>query len=249
MNSYDAGGAGASRPIFSISAVARMVSIPVATIRTWEERYGLVVPDRNASGHRLYRRDQVEQLRFVHERMAEGLTAADAHRLLAEWLDQQQPERSGPVQPGPAVPVPPDPEVPVPPGQPVPAAGGQVAVLLAERDPYAAELQEHYLTTEGFEVEVALSGEEALGTLAARPPAVAVIELLISGGTGLQLCRVVKQHGVPVIVTSVLRSCDQALDAGADVFLAKPLDPTRLAAAIRDLLGLSRQPRRQEAAS
>ena len=166
MNSYDAGGAGASRPIFSISAVARMVSIPVATIRTWEERYGLVVPGRNASGHRLYRRDQVEQLRFVHERMAEGLTAADAHRLLAEWLDQQQPERSGPVQPGP--------EVPAQLGQPVPAAGGRVAVLLAERDPYAAELQEHYLTTEGFEVEVALSGEEALGTLAARPPAVAV---------------------------------------------------------------------------
>jgi CheY-like chemotaxis protein len=236
MKSSDAGGAGAPRPIFSISAVARMLGIPVATIRTWEDRYGLVVPDRNASGHRLYRRDQIEQLRFVHDRMAEGQSTADAHRLLAEWLDHAPPERPDPV--------------PAAAPQRAHPAVGQVAVLLAERDPYAAELQEHYLTSEGFAVEVALSGEEALGTLAASPPAVAIIEILISGGTGLDLCRAVKQHGVPVIATSVLQSRDQALDAGADVFLAKPLDPAHLTAAVRDLLGLSRQQRsRQEATS
>jgi DNA-binding transcriptional MerR regulator len=242
MNSFDAGGAGVPRPIFSISAVARMLGVPVATIRTWEDRYGVVVPDRNASGHRLYRRDQVEQLRFVQDRMAEGLSAADAHRLLAERLDQQPPERADPVQPGPAI----SPQ----PGQAERTAGHQVAVLLAERDPYAAELQEQHLTTEGFAVEVALTEQEALGALATRPPAVAVIEILISGGTGLDLCRAVKQHGVPVIATSVLRSHDEALGAGADAFLAKPLDPAHLAAAIRDLLGLSpRQRPRQEAAS
>ena len=38
-----------SRPIYSISAVARMVGVPVATLRTWEDRYTLVVPERNAS--------------------------------------------------------------------------------------------------------------------------------------------------------------------------------------------------------
>ncbi|HEY2308751.1 MAG TPA: MerR family transcriptional regulator, partial [Streptosporangiaceae bacterium] len=75
-----------SRPIYSISAVARMVGVPVATLRTWEERYALVVPDRNASGHRLFNRAQVEQLRLVKTRMAEGLSAADAHRLLAERI-------------------------------------------------------------------------------------------------------------------------------------------------------------------
>jgi DNA-binding transcriptional MerR regulator len=237
MKSSDAGGAGAPRPIFSISAVARMLGIPVATIRTWEDRYGLVVPDRNPSGHRLYRRDQIEQLRFVQDRMAEGLSAADAHRLLAEWLDQAPQERLGPA-----------PAAPAAPAQRGHAAAGQVAVLLAERDPYAAELQEHYLTSEGFAVEVVLTGEDALGALAARPPAVAVIELLISGGTGLDLCRAVKQHGVPVIATSVLRSRDQALGAGADVFLAKPLDPAHLSAAVKDILGLSgQQGPRQEA--
>ncbi|HEY7362393.1 MAG TPA: MerR family transcriptional regulator, partial [Streptosporangiaceae bacterium] len=75
-----------SRPIYSISAVARMVGVPVATLRTWEERYALVVPARNTSGHRLFSRGQVEQLGFVKSRMAEGMSAADAHRLLAEQM-------------------------------------------------------------------------------------------------------------------------------------------------------------------
>lgn len=239
MKSFDAAGTGTARPILSISAVARMLGVPVATIRTWEDRYGLVVPDRNASGHRLYSRDQLEQLRFAHARMAEGLSAADAHRLLAEWLDRR-PEQAGP----------PEQASPEQAGPPAPAVSPQVAVLLAERDPYTAELQEHFLRTEGFDVEVVLSGEAALGALTVRPPAVAIIELLISGGTGLDLCRSFKRHGVPVIAASVLRSRDQALEAGADAFLGKPLDPAQLASAIRELLSMSPQLRpEQEAAS
>ena len=68
-----------------------MLGVPVATIRTWEDRYRLVVPDRNASGHRLYRRGQVEQLRFVRARMTERASAADAHRLLAEQIEAGAP--------------------------------------------------------------------------------------------------------------------------------------------------------------
>jgi DNA-binding transcriptional MerR regulator len=240
MKSFDAAGTGTARPILSISAVARMLGVPVATIRTWEDRYGLVVPDRNASGHRLYSRDQVEQLRFAHARMAEGLSAADAHRLLAEWLDQQPEQQPGPPEQA-------SPEQARP---PTPAVPAQVAVLLAERDPYTAELQEHFLRIEGFDIDVVLTGEAALGALTVRPPAVAIIDLLISGGTGLDLCRSFKQHGVPVIAASVLQSRDQALEAGADAFLGKPLDPAQLASAIRDLLGMSPQLRpEQEAAS
>ena len=61
-----------------------MLGIPVATIRNWEERYGTIVPERSPGGHRLYSRDQVEQLRFIAAEVARGLSAADAHRLLAE---------------------------------------------------------------------------------------------------------------------------------------------------------------------
>jgi DNA-binding transcriptional MerR regulator len=191
-----------------------MVGLPVATIRTWEERYGLVVPDRNESGHRLYSRAQVEQLKFVTSRTAAGLSAADAHRLLAEQLQS---------------------------GRPVAAAAGQdrLLILLAEPDPYAADYQEYFLKTEGFDVEMALSEETARKSLAQKPPSLAVIELLISGGSGLSLCGYFKEReDVPVIAVSVLECRDEAMEAGADAFLLKPLDSLQLASTIRDLLGL-----------
>ena len=57
--------ASADRGVYSIGAVARMLEIPAATIRNWEERYVTIVPERSPGGHRLYSREQVEQLRFI----------------------------------------------------------------------------------------------------------------------------------------------------------------------------------------
>jgi DNA-binding transcriptional MerR regulator len=70
--------------IFSIGAVGRMLDLPPATIRTWETRYGLVVPQRTTGGQRLYTREQVDELRFLKEAIGRGARPADAHRLLAE---------------------------------------------------------------------------------------------------------------------------------------------------------------------
>ncbi len=204
------------RPVYSISAVARMVGVPVATLRTWEDRYALVVPGRNVSGHRLFSRVQVEQLRFVKMSMAEGMSAADAHRLLAERTDAGLPV--------------------ITPGDPRP----RLLILLAEHDPYAAELQEYFLKTEGFEVEVALGGEAARQSFLDNSPSLVVVELLISGGAGFSLCRFCKQHrDVPVVAVSVLECQDQAIEAGADAFLRKPLEPLQFVSTVRDLLGSS----------
>jgi len=74
------------RPLFSIGAVSRMVDTSAATIRTWENRYSLVIPQRSAGGQRLYSREQVDQLRFVKSEMAEGRRPSEAHRLLAERI-------------------------------------------------------------------------------------------------------------------------------------------------------------------
>jgi DNA-binding transcriptional MerR regulator len=205
------------RPVYSISAVARMLGIPVATIRTWEDRYGLVVPERNASGHRLYRRDQVEQLKFVRTCMADGASPAEAHRLLAERIDAGLPL--------------------------APPAGPRARLLiqLADSDPYAAEFQEYFLKTEGFEVEVTLDEEAARKSFSETSPSLVVVELLISGGAGLDLCRFFREQagGVLIIAVSVLESRDLALDAGADAFLLKPLEPLQLVSTVRDLLGSS----------
>jgi DNA-binding transcriptional MerR regulator len=68
--------------VFTIGSAARLLRVPVATIRTWEKRYGLVVPARSTGGQRLYTREQLEQLRFVVDRISEGLRPGEAYRLL-----------------------------------------------------------------------------------------------------------------------------------------------------------------------
>ena len=204
------------RPLYSISAVARMVGVPGATLRTWEDRYALVVPGRNTSGHRLFSRAQVEQLVFVTTRMAEGMSAADAHRLLAERMDTDQPV----VTPG--------------------AHPPRLLILLADHDPYAAELAEYFLKTEGFDVEIALGEQAARQTFIDKTPTLAVVAMMISGGAGFGLCRFLKHvHNVPVIAVSALECQDQAIEAGADAFMPKPLEPLRLVSTVRDLLGSS----------
>lgn len=204
------------RPVYSISAVTRMVGVPSATLRTWEDRYALVVPERNASGHRLFSRAQVEQLLFLKLQTDDGVSAADAHRMLAEQLETGRqvvaPTRHSP----------------------------HLLILLAEQDHYAAELQEYFLKTEGFQVDVALDGEAARQSFLLNSPSLVVVELLISGGTGLSLCRFFKEdRDVPVIAISPLAIRDQAMEAGADAFLLKPLEPLQFLSTVRDLLGSS----------
>ena len=194
-----------------------MLGIAAATVRNWEERYGLVKPERSRGGHRLYSRKQVEQLRFVKEQLDAGLQPAEAHRLLGERL-----ERGGDFR------VAEDGE------------GARLLILLAERDPYAADFEQFFLRTEGYEVVLALDAEDAVRTLEQRLPQLAVVELLISGGTGAELCRRLKEGGMPVcLAISTLEARDEALGAGADAFLQKPLDPLQLVSTVKDLLGES----------
>ena len=51
------------RPIYSIGAVARMLGVETATLRAWEERYGVVSPTRSEGAQRIYSRDELERLR------------------------------------------------------------------------------------------------------------------------------------------------------------------------------------------
>ena len=202
-------------PIYSISAVAKMLGVPVATLRTWEDRYALVVPERTPSRHRLFTREQVEQLKFVKAQMDSGASAADAHRLLKERTASQAPE------------------------SPAPRRLNAPLILLAENDPFAVEFQEYFLRAEGFQTRSALDYDTAVHIASTEDPALVVVELLISGGLGLDLCRHLKgrKHPPRVIAVSSLVSGDQALQACADAFLSKPLDPVRFMSTVNGLLG------------
>jgi DNA-binding transcriptional MerR regulator len=200
--------------VYSIGAVTRMLGVEPGTLRAWEDRYGVVVPARSQGSHRLYSRDQVEQLRFVLRSMDDGSSAADAHRLLAQQLGV-------PTQ--------------------VSAGGGNVVmlILLAERDRFAADLCEYFLRTEGYEVRLTSSAAEADRSFVEQRPSLSVVELTMPGG--LALCRrLARDDTAPVLAVSVLAALqDDALTAGASAFLQKPFEQLEFVSTVRDLLGAS----------
>jgi DNA-binding transcriptional MerR regulator len=205
-------------PAYSISAVARMLGITPSALRSWEERYGTVRPARSKGSQRLYSRAQVDQLLFVKGQLDEGVQLSQAFRLLAQQLEMGVQPAAAPVRP---------------PSHPI-------LILLAERDPYAAELEEYFLRTEGYDVRVALSTAEAERLLSEQSPEVAIVDLLISGNQGLDFCRRIREHGgIRVLAVAAMDLGDEALAAGAEAFLQKPLAPLQLVSTVKDLLGTS----------
>ena len=84
------------------------------------------------------------------------------------------------------------------------------------------------------------NGDDIVPSLADHHPDLLVIDLMISGGAGLALCRQVRDGGaLPILAVSAIASGDAALEAGADAFLQKPVPPLRFVSTVRDLLGTS----------
>jgi|SRR5580704_3428543 DNA-binding transcriptional MerR regulator len=200
-----------------------MAGVPVSTLRTWEERYGLVIASRSSGGQRRYTRVQLAQLSFVVEQIDQGFSPGDAHRLLAEQVDQ---------------------------GSEMPAPGIReeqpgILILIAERDRFAASLEDYLLRTEGFRVEIASSADEAQQKFDELTPQIVVVELLLSGGVGGRLIQRLTQAGATVIAVSPLAASEVAAEFGASAFLQKPIDPLVFASTVRDLLGTSAISRRR----
>jgi len=200
-----------------------MLGLTAATLRAWEDRYGVVVPARSRGDQRLYSRDQVDQLRYVQNLIGSGLQAAEAHRLLGGRLADGMT-----LLPSSA-----------------PTDGKPVLILLAERDEYTAELVEYLLRTEGYEVAVALDANDAVSLYDERHPDLVFVELVIPGRSGVELCRQLTGAGATVVAVSALAIGSGAIAAGAEAFLLKPLDPLQVLSTVKDLLGrsvLTRQP-------
>ena len=211
-------GAAGEQPVYSIGAVAQMLEVPASTLRAWEERYGVIVPNRSGGSQRLYSRNQLELLRFIKRQIESGMSAADAHRVLSQELASGRLPADGEGEKEELRPL----------------------VLIAERDPYAAELSEYFLRTEGYEVATALDAIQARLQFEERSPDLVVLDLLISGGAGFRLCReFTARVGTRVLAVSALESADEALQVGASAFLNKPIEPLQLISTVRDLLGTS----------
>jgi DNA-binding response OmpR family regulator len=116
-------------------------------------------------------------------------------------------------------------------------------VLVVEDDPDIAQLVAHYLEKAGFSPELLANGRDALASIAARPPDVVVLDLMLPQVDGLEICRSVRSNAateaIPIIMlTARAEESDRivGLELGADDYLAKPFSPNELVARVRALV-------------
>lgn len=70
--------------LFPIREVARLTGVNPVTLRAWERRYGLIVPTRTESGHRLYSMNDIEQVRSILDWMERGVAVSRIGKILAK---------------------------------------------------------------------------------------------------------------------------------------------------------------------
>ncbi|HXZ93814.1 MAG TPA: response regulator transcription factor [Burkholderiales bacterium] len=113
-------------------------------------------------------------------------------------------------------------------------------VLLIEDDPRLAEMVSEYLGQAGFRVAAAGSGEEGLARFAREPFDALVLDLVLPGIDGLEVCRRLRASSdVPVLMlTARGDAMDRVvgLEIGADDYLPKPFEPRELLARLRAIL-------------
>jgi DNA-binding response OmpR family regulator len=116
-------------------------------------------------------------------------------------------------------------------------------ILIVEDDPDIAELVGRYLDKAGFVTEPVVSGREALIAIAARPPELVVLDLMLPHVDGLEVCRVIRSNeataAIPIIMLTARAEESErivGLELGADDYLAKPFSPNELVARVRALL-------------
>lgn len=121
-------------------------------------------------------------------------------------------------------------------------------VLVVEDETHLAETVARGLRAEGFDVEVAHDGLEGLWRARERPYAAVVLDILLPGMNGYEVCRTLRAEGVwaPILMlTAKSGEWDEAeaLDIGADDFLSKPFSFVVLVARLRALARRGAAPR------
>jgi len=124
-------------------------------------------------------------------------------------------------------------------------------ILVAEDDRDIAGLIAHYMQKSGWQPHIATSGDEALAHARKQPVDVAILDVMLPGISGLEVCRLLRADRatatLPIImVTARAEETDRimGLEIGADDYISKPFSPNELVARVRALM---RRMRRMQA--
>lgn len=121
----------------------------------------------------------------------------------------------------------------------------QKRILLVDDDPRNLRLLEGMFYTEPYQLLKATSGTEALTLIERENPDLVLLDIMMPGLSGYEVCRYIKSQPstriIPVVMVTALHEVNdriQAMEAGADDFLSKPIDAAELIVRVRSLLKL-----------
>jgi DNA-binding response OmpR family regulator len=119
-------------------------------------------------------------------------------------------------------------------------------VLIVEDDRTVAEVVTRYLEREGFVVESVGDGNEALARADAQLPDLVVLDIMLPGLDGLEVCRRLRSRApIPVVMLTARGSEEDrvlGLELGADDYVSKPFSPRELTARVKAVLRRARSP-------
>jgi DNA-binding response OmpR family regulator len=113
-------------------------------------------------------------------------------------------------------------------------------ILVVDDEPSIVELAKLYLEQEGYRVETATNGSDALGKVGASKPALVVLDLMLPDIDGFEVCRRIRRDSdIPILMlTARKEDIDKilGLELGADDYLTKPFNPRELVARVKAIL-------------
>jgi len=113
-------------------------------------------------------------------------------------------------------------------------------VLVCDDEPQILRALRVVLREAGFDVVPAATAQEALDVAAVRPPDAAILDLLLPDGSGIDVCRSLREWSrMPILLLSAVGDEEEkvrALEAGADDYIVKPFAPRELVARLHAVL-------------
>jgi putative two-component system response regulator len=125
------------------------------------------------------------------------------------------------------------------------ANGPRPVILVADDEEANRLFLTELLTLQGYSVVCAENGDQALEILHRQPVSVILLDVMMPGRTGFEVCRALKANAetrlIPVVLVTGLTNTEdrvQGIEAGADDFLSKPVQKSELLARVRSLVRL-----------